>query len=318
MAAATPAKKIQLRPDFFRGQHSTDESPSAKKSTRIPFIGRPRKKSTQSDILPSVATAQVTQSRTSVATVGSRSNFDNAGDGLASPPLASTSQQSLKATSNSTSLGSRLAAHFTPRTSLRRFQSRRSQPSLHSPGELSDYTSDSLAPPKSGPRSPSIDSTSSRLSRSSTPRATQTIRDPLDSSRLPAQPTITVSRPPPLDYDLDNLDEYSDLFTKPRRKIKPKPVPINTRPLKYTEDHHSYAPLARSSSPPSALTFSREPHAGGQIANSHKPFAPDADSTSISGNPIPSSRALATGRRDSSLLGMLVILIQQKTQRQCR
>ncbi|KIK63782.1 hypothetical protein GYMLUDRAFT_71900 [Collybiopsis luxurians FD-317 M1] len=336
MSATTPSKKLQLRTsdltDFFRGSSSgpsstsnslpsstvleintSSSSPSKKRSTRIPFIGRPRKKSTQSDV---AVTSDIIESRSSVTTAGSRSILDYGRDQVASLPQASTSQHSLKLAANPTSLGSKIAAHFAPsRSGLRRFQSRRSQRSARPPGDLSDYNSDSLAPPSAGLRSPSIDSNSSRVSRSSTPRPSQASREIHDPR---PQPTITVSRPP-VDNDPYNLGEYDDLFTKPRHKIKPKPVPIRTgssdipelnfpSSLSRRASPHSSSALptiTRSSSvliaKPDAVEMISRPVTAPRVhklSQSSATSNADSDRVSISG---PSPRGFPSRRRENSL-----------------
>ncbi|KAJ4489476.1 hypothetical protein C8J55DRAFT_300931 [Lentinula edodes] len=249
MSGSTPTKRLQLKTsdltDFFRGSSSgpsstpstgsssepplpvpednrlssSSASPSKKRSSRIPFIGRSRKKSIHSDADVDASLSDATkESRASVATAGS--NYRSAPEqDTTSLPHASTSQQSLKTAATSTSFGSKIAAHFVPSKGGLRLQSRKSQRSAKkSHEELSDYTSDSLVPPSSGARSPSIESNISHISRSTTPRASQA------QEGLRPQPTITVSRPP-VD-DLDNMEEYNDLFTKPRHIVKS--VPIDT------------------------------------------------------------------------------------------
>ncbi|KAJ4494321.1 hypothetical protein C8R41DRAFT_919289 [Lentinula lateritia] len=249
MSGSTPTKRLQLKTsdltDFFRGSSSgpsstpstgsssepplpvpednrlssSSASPSKKRSSRIPFIGRSRKKSIHSDADVDTSLSDVTkESRASVATAGS--NYRSAPEqDTTSLPHASTSQQSLKTAATSTSFGSKIAAHFVPSKGGLRLQSRKSQRSAKkSHEELSDYTSDSLVPPSLGARSPSIESNISHISRSTTPRASQA------QEELRPQPTITVSRPP-VD-DLDNMEEYNDLFTKPRHIVKS--VPIDT------------------------------------------------------------------------------------------
>lgn len=96
---------------------------------------------------------------------------------------------------SSPSLGSKFAAHFTPLKS-RRLSPR---PAQASPSEGS--TSGMLSPPINS-RGASFDSASSggSANRSPTPRAA-------------LQPTITVSLSP------DNVEDYKDLFTLPRKKL---------------------------------------------------------------------------------------------------
>ncbi|KAJ3927666.1 MAG: hypothetical protein NXY57DRAFT_596660 [Lentinula lateritia] len=102
MSGSTPTKRLQLKTsdltDFFRGSSSgpsstpstgsssepplpvpednrlssSSASPSKKRSSRIPFIGRSRKKSIHSDADVDTSLSDVTkESRASVATAGS-------------------------------------------------------------------------------------------------------------------------------------------------------------------------------------------------------------------------------------------------------
>ncbi|KAF9073259.1 hypothetical protein BDP27DRAFT_1417390 [Rhodocollybia butyracea] len=326
MSSATPNKRLQLKTsdlaDFFRGSStglsstnsgrsttlidenrlSTSSSPSRKRSTRIPFIGRPRKKSVHSDVAPSVA-SEARESRSSVAT-GSGSILEQPNSVVALH--ASTSQHSL----HSTSLGSKIVARFTPSKSRSssKPQSRKSQLSAKTQEELSDYTSDSLVSPSLAPRSPSIDSKFSRVSRSSTPRASQANEKASGGGGLHPQPTITVSRPP-VD-NLDNMDQYEDLFTKPPRRIKQKPVPVDTRPLASLSREPPLRDTLCPSPPPSAIslatpTISRTPSVSARapaptaadiirrsatISRMHKLSYSPAPSPSDSNNvPIPGS-----------------------------
>ncbi|KAK0204919.1 hypothetical protein DFS33DRAFT_1323850 [Desarmillaria ectypa] len=164
------------------------------KSSRIPFLGRARKKSTVSD---------------GRSTFESRNTDDgqwptSLTDEINPLPSDSSVSHSHSHTSTSASdahslLGSKIAvqiAHSIPKS-----PAKPTRLSSHS-ASVNGYTSDSLLSPISSPRSTSIDTTisdASRKHRSAMPR--------------PKQPTITVSLTP------DNLSEYGDLFTQPRKKI---------------------------------------------------------------------------------------------------
>ncbi|KAJ3790268.1 hypothetical protein GGU10DRAFT_340957 [Lentinula aff. detonsa] len=343
MSGSTPTKKLQLKTDFFRGSSSgpsstgssapsssiteglssSSTSPSKKRSSRIPFIGRSRKKSIHSDAdVDTSVSSDTKESRASVATTGSnyRSTLARHGGPVISLPHASTSQQSLKTSAVSTSLGSKIAAHFTPSKGglrLQRHKSQRAAKKSHE--ELSEYTSDSQAPPPSLElRSPSIVSNISHVSRSSTPRASQA------QEEFRPQPTITVSRPP-VDDDLDSLEEYNDLFTKPRHKLNS--VPMETEQLGTYQPRTS---LHNDTSPPSSPT----PHTistikthvarafpssattrttddvtvdfihrtGSKVQKLSRSSAGDPDRASISGASVSSFHAMSARRKVNSVL----------------
>ncbi|KAH7880502.1 uncharacterized protein C8R40DRAFT_1165467 [Lentinula edodes] len=342
MSGSTPTKRLQLKTsdltDFFRGSSSgpsstpstgsssepplpvpevnrlssSSASPSKKRSSRIPFIGRSRKKSIHSDADVDTSLSDATkESRASVATAGS--NYRSAPEQHStSLPHASTSQQSLKTAATSTSFGSKIAAHFVPSKGGLRLQSRKSQRSAKkSHEELSDYTSDSLVPPSLGARSPSIESNISRISRSTTPRASQA------QEELRPQPTITVSRPP-VD-DLDNMEEYNDLFTKPRHIVKSVPIDTGSMGtyLSRSSLHNDTSPLS-----PTPHTISMLAHApassaiptqtaddttassirrkGSKVQKLSRSLAGDSDRASFSGTSVSSFSALPSRRNANS------------------
>ncbi|PBL03467.1 hypothetical protein ARMGADRAFT_18137 [Armillaria gallica] len=102
-------------------------------------------------------------------------------------------------------LGSKIAvriAHSIPKSATKP-----TRLSSHS-ASVNGYTSDSLLSPISSPRSTSIDTTISDASHKRRPAMPR-----------PKQSTITVSLTP------DNLNEYGDLFTLPRKKISPANQP---------------------------------------------------------------------------------------------
>ncbi|KAJ7929137.1 hypothetical protein B0H13DRAFT_2543286 [Mycena leptocephala] len=207
--------------DFFRAGHSsraTDsdepgpssptflaepESPvKRKRSSRIPFLGRQRKKSTQSDASAASTSSAGPSSHPSDSDVRDSSASRKAEPRPAVPPIPSLDdgpERPLPAlptpspiNSSSPSLGSKLAARFAPSRQKLLNLSPRKQPSQPPPNEPIL----TLSPPTTSSRATSIDSTSSgHHDRSVTPR--------------PNHPTITVSLPP------DNLDGYEGMFTLP-------------------------------------------------------------------------------------------------------
>ncbi|KAJ3750145.1 hypothetical protein DFH05DRAFT_36206 [Lentinula detonsa] len=342
MSASTPTKKLQLKTDFFRGSSSgpsstgssapsssiteglssSSTSPSKKRSSRIPFIGRSRKKSIHSDAdVDTSVSSDTKESRASVATTGSnyRSTLARHGGPVISLPHASTSQQSLKTSAVSTSLGSKIAAHFTPSKGglrLQRHKSQRAAKKSHE--ELSEYTSDSQAPPSLEARSPSIVSNISHVSRSSTPRASQA------QEEFRPQPTITVSRPP-VDDDLDSLEEYNDLFTKPPHKLNSVPMEteqFGTQPRTSLHNDTSSPPssptphtnstikthVARAF-PSSATTRTTDDvtadfihRTGSKVQKLSRSSGGDPDRSSISGASVSSFHAMSARRKVNSVL----------------
>ncbi|KAJ3851712.1 hypothetical protein EV368DRAFT_65523 [Lentinula lateritia] len=339
MSGSTPTKRLQLKTsdltDFFRGSSSgpsstpstgsssepplpvpednhlssSSASPSKKRSSRIPFIGRSRKKSIHSDADVDTSLSDATkESRASVATAGS--NYRSVPEQHStSLPHASTSQQSLKTAATSTSFGSKIAAHFVPSKGGLRLQSRKSQRSAKkSHEELFDYTSDSLVPPSLGARSPSIESNISRISRSTTPRASQA------QEELRPQPTITVSRPP-VD-DLDNMEQYNDLFTKPRHIVKSVPIDTgsmgtylsrsslhkDTSPLSGPAPHttsmlaHAPASSAITTQTADDTTASSIRRKGSKVQKLSRSSAGDSNRASFSGTSVSSFSALSSRR----------------------
>ncbi|KAJ3762155.1 hypothetical protein EV360DRAFT_79578 [Lentinula raphanica] len=330
MSSSSPSKKLQLKTDFFRGSSngpsstsssgpsssitenlsSSSTSPSKKRSSRIPFIGRSRKKSIHSDADADTSVSNdAKESRASVATAGSNYRFthNQHGGPFTSLPHASTSQHSLKAITASTSFGSKIAAHLVPSKLQRHKSQQRAAKKSHE--ELSDYMSDSLPVPSLGPRSPSMESNVSRVSRSSTPRASQAQED------SHPQLTITVSRPP-VDDDLDDLAQFHDLFTKPRHKVKSAPIqgdPISTYQSR-TSLHK--ASSSSSSTPPSPPTSTVPGSASARttegissdiprrkeakVQKLPRKSAGDSDRASISGASVSSFHVMPTQRKAST------------------
>ncbi|KAG7442827.1 uncharacterized protein BT62DRAFT_359347 [Guyanagaster necrorhizus] len=137
------------------------------------------------------------------------------------------------------------------------------------------YTSDSLVPPPKKAR-PSIDSTTSKETRSTTPR--------------PKQPTITISQPPNSFLD----DNYDDLFTKPRKKlhdssVSPSPPTSN--------DHDDRAFHSDGDISPTSLLFPRS-------SSSNKPPPQSGSSTSPPPPPPPPPPPMSpTSFRDWRIVG---------------
>ncbi|KAJ7499388.1 hypothetical protein FB451DRAFT_1205282 [Mycena latifolia] len=174
---------------------SEPESPVRKRSSKIPFLGRQRKKSTHSDASTSASSAGASsrQSDGDVRQSNVSRKAESRPDVPAVPPL-DDSQRPLPAIpppdSPSPSLGSKLAAHFAPSRQKLLNLSPRKPPRP----PTNEIPSDTLPLPPSASRGTSMDSTSSE-NRSTTPR--------------PGQPIITVSLPP------DNLEGYEGMFTLP-------------------------------------------------------------------------------------------------------
>ncbi|KAF8211597.1 hypothetical protein K438DRAFT_1807577 [Mycena galopus ATCC 62051] len=195
---------------------SEPESPVRKRSSRIPFLGRQRKKSTQSDASASSAGPSSRQSDASNVSkkAESRPNVpvippseDSPGRPL--PPLP------VELINPSTpSFSSKLVARFAPsRQKLFNLSPRKPARSSNEP--ISD--SDALSPPSiSLSRATSIESVgTSSDHRSVTPRP------------RPAQPIITVSLPP------DQLEGYEGMFTLPSSSDPETPTASNTPPLRF-------------------------------------------------------------------------------------
>ncbi|KAJ6510272.1 hypothetical protein C8R47DRAFT_1208306 [Mycena vitilis] len=171
-----------------------------KRSSKIPFLGRQRTKSIQSDASTSASSAG--SSRRPADSDVRRSNVSSRTelrlDVPAVPSLDDTLERPLPAlpgtptpplTSASPSLGSKLAARFAPsRQKFLNLSPRKA------PRPSNDDASDTLVSSATPSRGTSVDSTATGH-RSTTPR--------------PTHPTITVSLPP------DNLEGYEGMFTLP-------------------------------------------------------------------------------------------------------
>ncbi|KAJ7638404.1 hypothetical protein FB45DRAFT_401186 [Roridomyces roridus] len=196
-ASSSSNKLRPLEADQMGGPSSVSflsdpESPARRRSTKIPFLGRQRKKSTQSDASASSAGPSSGISDSEMLSPNSKDKQPRSDtpsipslDDLSERPLPALPPKSYPAQS----LGSRLAAHLAPsRTKLLNLSPRKPPPPPRSPAN--EY----IPSPTPSSRPTSVDSNSSE-NRSTTPR--------------PTQPTITVSLPP------DNLEGYEGMFTLP-------------------------------------------------------------------------------------------------------
>ncbi|KAJ6567349.1 hypothetical protein DFH09DRAFT_1314469 [Mycena vulgaris] len=242
MATPSPGHRLRTKTsditDFFRTGHSSrsradadepgpsspaflaePESPVRKRSSKIPFLGRQRKKSTHSDASTSASSAGPSsrQSDSEVRHSNASKQAEPRPNVPAVPLVDESAERPLPAVPTTTfpspSLGSKLAAHFAPsRQKLLNLSPRKpTRPPTN------EYTSDTLSPPIPVSRGASIDSTSSE-NRSTTPR--------------PSQPVITVSLPP------DNLEGYEGMFTLPTSSSSnvgrdPQLTPTATSPLRF-------------------------------------------------------------------------------------
>ncbi|TFK31730.1 hypothetical protein BDQ12DRAFT_671642 [Crucibulum laeve] len=279
---SSPAQRIRTKTsdltDFFRGGHNSHprqvqsdteghtlstpklEVPAdnegagvtRKRTTRIPFLGRTRKKSNQSTASSPFATSSGTERESSEQ--GNRSTSaerahafpqltrqivssiackDVGSDGWMNGYRRSPGESSSSSAPppplppikiSSPSLGSKFAAHFTPS------KSRTKAPSLH-PGRTSPTPSISgtLSPPPTSPRAASFDSGSSGASRARTP------------TPHTEQPTITVSFSP------DNIEEYRDLFTLPQSSKSTTSITASSKPFASSSQSQSQLPSRRHS-----------------------------------------------------------------------
>lgn len=217
MSGASPSRTIRRRADLsdlFRGSSSgpssspkkevqslpaTDSAPAPdvvhvqpssttlkRVATKIPFLGRGRKKSTPS-VKSGYMSAEATRGYESSdvdKTAGKKNRrfsqpLASPKPAIAKPPLPKSSPQSRP------SLSSKFAAHLSGKSRKDR------TPAKHADGTVSDTVAVQ--------RQPSVESTSTNGSEKGreTPRG---------------RPTITISSSP------EGLEEYKDLFTLPRRK----------------------------------------------------------------------------------------------------
>ncbi|KAJ7477188.1 hypothetical protein B0H11DRAFT_2030155 [Mycena galericulata] len=205
---------------------SEPESPVKKRSSKIPFLGRQRKKSTHSDASTSASSAGPSI-RQSDSDAPPRSRNAEPRPVVPTIPLPDdVSERALPPlppkNSPSPSLGSKLAAHFAPsRTKLLNLSPRK--PARSSSNE---HTSDTLSSPAiPSSRATSMESDSSE-NRSATPR--------------PTHPTITVSLPP------DNLEGYENMFTLPTSTPDaedPQLTPTLNTPLRFPTPQPSESPV---------------------------------------------------------------------------
>ncbi|KAH6910731.1 hypothetical protein BKA70DRAFT_92388 [Coprinopsis sp. MPI-PUGE-AT-0042] len=200
-----------------------------KKSTRIPFLGRQRKKSNPNQSATERESTDVGEHwKDGRPTVEIAEPLPQ----LRPAPIAAPSP-----VRQSTSLGSKLAATFNPRA--RKLSAVGPQPPLPSTSKA-----DTLSPPTTtNARGASLDS-----SRSLTPQ--------------PAQPTITISPTP------DDLSEFKDLFTV-HSKFKAKPAEDNALRESNTNSSYptpSASPAASPQIPTTPETVQRIPRRGSEPA----------------------------------------------------
>ncbi|KAK0469122.1 uncharacterized protein EV420DRAFT_1472409 [Desarmillaria tabescens] len=276
MATPSPANKFRTKTsdfaDFLRGvgqyQHHTSTprrapdnlpTPSTstsdaqdgvrRKKTLIPFFGRVRRKSNVSGTSAGEASEQEGDKRSqslALAADDQRSFMVISPESASS--VASASQNQLPNTT----------ARVTKLRTLRKPNGRIT--GVRSP---TGYTSDSLVPPPKKAR-PSIDSTTSKETRSTTPR--------------PKQPTITISQPPTSFLD----DNYDDLFTKPRKKL-----------------HASASPYAPTSSDHDDRAF----HSDGDMSPTSFQLFPLSSSSNNTPQPASSTPMSPTSLREWRIVG---------------
>ncbi|TFK29561.1 hypothetical protein FA15DRAFT_582269 [Coprinopsis marcescibilis] len=192
---------------------SSQDALTKKKSTRIPLFGRPRKKSNPSGTDSARESTDIGEIYGHPTSTERRLTVEMQEHARSSVLLSPSPVKS-----QSTSLGSKLAAHFQPR--VRKL----SALGQKSPAESSSSKGASLSPPDaSSARGTSLDSGSSSGTRSPTPRP-------------PTQPTITVS------LTSENLDEYKDLFTMPKQK-KPSSAHRDSEPPRPKTNPESSSPI---------------------------------------------------------------------------
>ncbi|KAJ7367841.1 hypothetical protein DFH08DRAFT_946822 [Mycena albidolilacea] len=227
---ATDVDEPPSSPTFL----SEPESPVRKRSSRIPFLGRQRKKSTQSDASGSSAGPSSRHSDADVRHSNVSKKSELRPDIPAVPPLDERPLPALPPqplTNSSPSLGSKIAARFAPsRQKLFNLSPRKpARPPSNEP------ISDALSPPISVSRPNSTDSVgTSTDDRSITPRP------------RPVQPTITVSLPP------DQLEGYEGMFTLPSTSSTSiddphTPTTSNTPPLRFPRTDTDNSVKRRSS-----------------------------------------------------------------------
>lgn len=183
-----------------------------RKGSRIPFLGRVRKKLSSNTVDSEPGPSDV---RAPIIHLAPNSHLDLSTDEPSAEAPPRPSQSSARTTRT---LGSKIVSHLTPKKS-------RSKPP-------SGYASDTLFPHSSSIR-PSLESAVPRDSRPTTPRQ--------------SQPTITVSHSP----TPSQLGEFQDLFTRPRRKSAPKPslqTPTHSRDASFTRSINASTSFSESES----------------------------------------------------------------------
>ncbi|KAG7451170.1 uncharacterized protein BT62DRAFT_990804 [Guyanagaster necrorhizus] len=200
------------------------EPPNKSKSSRIPFLGRARKKSTVSDGRTTFESRNIDDGQRPTSLTDEINALPSDSSVSHSHSHASTSASDAHSLLNS-KIAVRVA-HSIPKST-----NKPTRLPSHSPS-INGYTSDSLLSPPSSLRPTSIGTTisdSNRKHRSAMPR--------------PKQPTITVSLTP------DNLSEYGDLFTQPRNKFSPTNQQPSTRDDRAYQSDTQIKSLPRLSSP---------------------------------------------------------------------
>lgn len=304
MSASTPSRirsKTSDFTDFFRSNHTAGHSrspandlstqsqmtahsaldvpsnstnydsdaTSRKKSTRLPFLGRQRKKSNpyasdsareSTEVGLSSRTASTDTRRPILEVTEIASSRRNSAHSAYFQPTPSLSSASPHKT-----LGSKLAAHFVPR--VRKLSSLGPKPS-------SQPTADAvhLSPPHISklPRDASLDSGS----RSTTPQ--------------PAQSSMTLSA------NLEDLDEYKDLFTMP----KPKKSPVAAESISIRDDT-TESDATSSGGPSIAKGPPRRASAPNTVLEISRPKA-SRDSPPIRSSMKPPRKASPTERQGAS------------------
>ncbi|TFK75678.1 hypothetical protein BDN72DRAFT_892174 [Pluteus cervinus] len=258
--SARPSNQLHISTTTLPVPDSNEVAPSPKKKTsRIPFLGRQRKKSQPTAVPP--LSAPVTQGGFTL-----EAHLDRAGEEHYDVPSTTSVSTSTTVVQNSssglanlstTSLGSKIAAHFHPSRS-RKLSLRKSLPPPPD-NVIPPPPQDTLSPPSSSPRTASFESGSSGATsrnRSPTPRS---------------QPSVAFS------VTQESLTEYADLFTLPKKSG----VSSEHRPAPPTLPPKSESRKALSSS-------SSDVRRNGSSKTSSGTPSPDGSSTPTSRSVTPS------------------------------
>ncbi|KAL0946190.1 hypothetical protein HGRIS_012451 [Hohenbuehelia grisea] len=250
---------------------ASTSSTSKKFSSKLPFLGRTRKKSNVEEAATNtVRDGRRHETAQSPAAVSTMADFADA-----SPDIAGRPSKSRDAVSTSEppaqTLGSKFAAHFTP--SKARKPDPPPKPTPVKPRKSVSPPSGNLRPPAQSPRSlASFESNSSGGSdnRSTTPR--------------PAQPTFNVSISPP-----EDLSRYADLFTLPSSsKLANRQFGLSSREPSILEGSQS----TRSSASDAAPVTPESPVASSSLPNPEVSDAPEFHPSILEDPPVrPGSRS---------------------------